>query len=161
MSERCTDSIPKEFQKLEFCQSQDPRFATAEAATIRRDRGDAGGSKGWDSGKGKNQFWKFVGYQAESRENRIWHSHSQLKDTKCPKRGSAAFRVYRKPYLFIFLGFVPVAGDELIKLGFQLGILIGEIIHHLGRPAHILIAALPIPGRRRVCGHITHIVELV
>ncbi len=91
MSEGCTDSIPKEFQKLEFCQRQEPRFATAEAATIRRDRGDAGGSKDWDSGKGKNQFWKFVGYQAESRENPIWQSSGQLKDTQCPKWENAVF----------------------------------------------------------------------
>ncbi|MCB1107626.1 MAG: hypothetical protein KDK76_05990 [Chlamydiia bacterium] len=57
-------AIPKQLQKLEFCQSQPPRFNLLEAAPIQVDRCDAEEVKSGDVGKGKNQVLKLFGYKA-------------------------------------------------------------------------------------------------
>ena len=50
-----TPGIPKNTQKLEFCQSQRSRFDLLEAAPIQMDRSDAEGVKDGDADTGKNQ----------------------------------------------------------------------------------------------------------
>ncbi|MCB1081818.1 MAG: hypothetical protein KDK63_01595 [Chlamydiia bacterium] len=54
--------IPKQLQKLEFCQSQRSRFNPIEAAPIQVDRCDAEGVKDGDVGEGKNQLLELFGY---------------------------------------------------------------------------------------------------
>ena len=55
--------IPKWIQKLEFCQSQRPRFKPIEAAPIQLDRSDGEGVKDGDADAGKNQFLSLLGYR--------------------------------------------------------------------------------------------------
>ena len=54
--------IPKQVQKLEFCQSGRSRFNPIEAAPIQVDRCDAEGVKGGDAHEGKNQLLNLFGY---------------------------------------------------------------------------------------------------
>jgi len=64
----CGWEKPEELRNLEISHSQRPRFAVTEAATIRKDRGDAGESKGWDDGEEKSRVLKILGYHSAKRK---------------------------------------------------------------------------------------------
>ncbi|NGX45605.1 MAG: hypothetical protein K940chlam2_00761 [Chlamydiae bacterium] len=135
--------IPKGFQKLKFCQSQSPRFASAEAAPIRMDRGDTGRGKDWNSGEGKNQFLKSFRYNSIPAANSPFfvETSSSTSSLRAGLRNQRNFRLIKfqifirkqlcnglimKPWLLFLFIFLPLAlraddlGDDINNFAFAL-----------------------------------------